>query len=122
MFPHLVPAGTLRTGKVSNMNSKRAVIRIQLDTQAKRALDHLCEQRGMTQIAVLSRAVTWLTKQNDLIQTAILCGLSEADQSELAKLLLKRMSKPSEDGDGASGDGMTAGRGAKRISRMEDGQ
>jgi predicted transcriptional regulator len=83
------------------MTQQRAVIRIQLDPQAKRLLDQLCEQRGMTQIAVLSRAVSWLTRQNNLIQTAILGGLSPEDQAELAKLLLKRMSKGSEPSDAA---------------------
>jgi hypothetical protein len=37
--------------------AKRAVIRLQLDLVAKQALDVLCERRGMTQIAVLSRLV-----------------------------------------------------------------
>jgi hypothetical protein len=73
------------------MGTKRAVIRIQVDVEAKQRLSQLCNKRGMTQIAVLSRVVTWLTKQNDLIQTAILSGLNPADQRALAKLLLKRM-------------------------------
>ena len=116
MFPHLPIKIEVRgTGKVENMSSKRAVIRIQLDTQAKRLLDQLCEQRGMTQIAVLSRAVSWLTKQNDLIQTAILSGLSEADQAELAKLLLKRMSKTSDEGEG--GEDRVQSRSTKRATR-----
>ena len=73
------------------MAAKRAVIRIQLDLRAKQMLDEICENRGMTQIAVLSRLVVWLTKQNNLIQTAVLGGLSEEDQMQLAQLLLKRM-------------------------------
>jgi len=44
------------------MEAKRAVIRIQLDNDAKQMLDTICEDRGMTQIAVLSRLVSWLTK------------------------------------------------------------
>jgi predicted transcriptional regulator len=75
------------------MSAKRAVIRIQLDLDAKQRLDALCDKRGMTQIAVLSRLVTWFSKQNDLIQTAILGGLSAQDLSALAKLLLRRLSK-----------------------------
>ena len=93
------------------MSAKRAVIRIQLDPQATRQLDQLCEQRGMTQIAVLSRAVTWLTRQSNLIQTAILGGLSAEDQSELAKVLLKRMAK----GDASATDGLALNE--KRTTR-----
>lgn len=81
------------------MTAKRAVIRIQLDLRAKELLDEICENRGMTQIAVLSRLVVWLTKQNNLIQTAVLGGLSDEDQTQLAQLLLKRMAsgEPSTD-------------------------
>lgn len=99
------------------MTPKRAVIRIQLDPQAKRMLDQLCEQRGMTQIAVLSRAVTWLTRQNNLIQTAILGGLSAEDQAELAKLLLKRMTRGNEQMDEPAAAG-AAKRSQKRAARV----
>lgn len=75
------------------MSAKRAVVRLQLDLEAKKRLDDLCEKRGMTQIAVISRLVIWFTKQNDLIQTAILGGLQATDLSALSKLLLKRLSK-----------------------------
>ena len=75
------------------MSAKRAVVRLQLDLEAKRCLDDLCEKRGMTQIAVISRLVIWFTKQNDLIQTAIIGGLRPADLAALSKLLLKRLSR-----------------------------
>ena len=75
------------------MSAKRAVVRLQLDLDAKRRLDDLCEKRGMTQIAVISRLVVWFTKQNDLIQTAILGGLRPGDLAALSKLILKRLSK-----------------------------
>ncbi len=76
-----------------NANAKRAVIRLQLDREAKQNLDEMCERRGMTQIAVISRLVTWFSKQNDLIQTSVLGGLQSADIAELSKLMLKRMAK-----------------------------
>jgi hypothetical protein len=89
-----------------SMAAKRAVIRIQLDLRAKQLLDEICENRGMTQIAVLSRLVVWLTRQNNLIQTAVLGGLSEEDQAQLAQLLLKRMAtgegKPDDEGSSKS--------------------
>ena len=49
------------------MTAKRAVIRLQLDIAAKQALDKLCERRGMTQIAVLSRLVKWFANQDEIV-------------------------------------------------------
>ncbi|HEX8910852.1 MAG TPA: hypothetical protein VF796_00735 [Humisphaera sp.] len=57
--------------------SKRAVIRLQLDLQAKQKLDDLCEAKGMTQIAVLSRLVTWFGRQDEVIQASVLGLLSD---------------------------------------------
>jgi hypothetical protein len=95
---------------MSSMAAKRAVIRIQLDLRAKQLLDEICEKRGMTQIAVLSRLVVWLTRQNNLIQTTVLGGLSEEDQAQLAQLLLKRM---------ATGEGKPDEGSAKRASNRQ---
>ena len=75
------------------MSAKRVVIRIQLDADAKVRLDQLCDKRGMTQIAVMSRLVTWFSRQNDVIQTAVLGGLAPEDLAELSKLMLKRIAK-----------------------------
>ncbi len=94
------------------MEAKRAVIRIQLDNDAKQMLDNICENRGMTQIAVLSRLVGWLTRQSNLVQTAILSGLDETDQSQLAKLVLNRMVVAEPDGN-SDGDASKRA-GAKR--------
>ena len=47
-------------------------MRIQLDSGTKHELDGLCEKRGMTQIAVMSRLVRWFVKQDDTIQAAVL--------------------------------------------------
>ncbi|HLL90286.1 MAG TPA: hypothetical protein VK324_13385, partial [Tepidisphaeraceae bacterium] len=66
------------------------------DPEAKRKLDQLCKDRGMTQIAVLSRLVGWFTRQNDLIQTAVLGQLKGRDLQDLAELLVKRMAKGDE--------------------------
>jgi len=73
------------------MAAKRAIMRIQLDASAKNELDRLCEKRGMTQIAVMSRLVGWFIRQDDLIQTAVMDTLSDAAMAKLAKQLLKRL-------------------------------
>jgi len=81
------------------MASKRSIMRIQLDMAAKDRLESLCERRGMTQIAVMSRLVNWFSLQDDYIQTAVLHTLSEESMSALAKSLLKKLSS------GKSADG-----------------
>jgi hypothetical protein len=78
------------------MSFKRAIIRLQLDREAKDALDELCERRGMTQISALSRLVRWFTRQDEVIQTAILGALSEESLQTLAQRLLGKIAR----GDG----------------------
>lgn len=74
------------------MSAKRAVIRLQLEVSAKKALDDLCDRRGMTQIAVLSRIVRWFVAQDEIIQASILGLLSEETLGELSQVLHKRLS------------------------------
>src|SRR4051794_41342649 len=79
------------------MSAKRAVIRLQLDLAAKQALDKLCERRGMTQIAVLSRLVKWFANQDEIVQASVLNLLSEAHLGDLSQILLKRLSAKAAD-------------------------
>lgn len=73
------------------MAAKRAIMRIQLDADAKQGLDKLCHRRGMTQVTVMSRLVTWFIRQDDAIQTAVMSSLSEGTMSQLARQLLKQL-------------------------------
>lgn len=82
------------------MSAKRAVIRLQLEISAKQALDRLCERRGMTQIAVLSRMVKWFVTQDEIVQASILGLLSENALGDLSRVLLSRLAA-SENGSGA---------------------
>ncbi len=76
--------------------AKRAVIRLQLDVAAKQQLDKLCERRGMTQIAVLSRLVKWFGRQDEVVQASVLGLLSDEMLGDLAQVLLKRLAASSE--------------------------
>ena len=71
--------------------AKRAVIRLQLDIAAKQQLDKLCEKRGMTQIAVLSRLVKWFAGQDEMIQASVLGLLSDEMLGDLGKTLHQRL-------------------------------
>lgn len=76
--------------------AKRAVIRLQLDIAAKQQLDKLCEKRGMTQIAVLSRLVKWFGRQDEVVQASVLGLLSDEMLGDLGEILLKRLANISQ--------------------------
>lgn len=90
------PRGRPRTGGAASADAasgKQAIIRLQLDLPAKHALDDLCERRGMTQIAALSRIAAWLVKQDEVLQAWVLNLMREDHLSEISKILLKRLSE-----------------------------
>jgi hypothetical protein len=79
------------------MSSKRAIIRLQLDLAAKQALDKLCERRGMTQIAALSRTVKWLVAQDEIMQAWVLGLMSEQHLGDMAQIAMKRLQDKSSE-------------------------
>ena len=64
--------------------AKQTIVRLQLDPGAKQVLDKLCDRRGMTQLAVMSRLVTWFGRQDQVIQASVLGLLSDEVLGELA--------------------------------------
>jgi len=78
------------------MDSKRPIIRLQVDIRAKEALDALCELRGMTQVAVASRLLKWFVAQDEVVQGTILGLLSDSAVASLGELLLKRIAAAAE--------------------------
>ena len=78
--------------------TKRAIMRIQLDGTAKADLDKICEKRGMTQIALMSRLVGWFVRQDEVIQTAVMSSLSDSSMNHLARQVLKRFASERSDG------------------------
>lgn len=87
-----------RPKSAASIAAKRAVIRLQLEVEAKRALDDLCDARGMTQIAVLSRVVKWFVAQDEVVQASVLGLMSQDYLGDLSQILLKRLAS-----DGAAG-------------------
>jgi hypothetical protein len=73
------------------MDEKRSIMRIQLDARSKDRLDEICQKRGMTQIAAMSRIVDWFSRQDEVIQTSVLHGLSQGSLSALAKSVLRKI-------------------------------
>src|SRR5947209_3697479 len=96
------------------MSAKRAVIRLQLEISAKQALDRLCERRGMTQIAVLSRMVKWFVAQDEIVQASILGLLSENALGDLSRVLLARLAT------GGEGNGTADARSFKEARELKE--
>ena len=69
----------------------RIIVRIELTPNAKARLNELTDKAGMTQVAMLSRLVEWFANQSDMIQAAVLGQYPLEIQSEIARLILKRM-------------------------------
>jgi hypothetical protein len=72
---------------------KRVIVRLQLDTAAKKKLDGLCEKRGMTQLTIMSRLVDWFTTQDDVAQTGVLSRLAPDALAPLAKKMLEKLAR-----------------------------
>lgn len=73
------------------MSMKRVILRAELTPQAKNGLEKICDQRGMTQVSVMSRLVLWFAHQDGPIQKAVL-GESDLDAADvLKKSLLRRL-------------------------------
>src|SRR3954471_3126615 len=83
------PRSTARPAEES-ANPNQAIIRLQLDLPAKQALDDLCDRRGMTQIAALSRTVRWPVAQDEIVQAWVLNLMSQEHLAEMSQILLKR--------------------------------
>ena len=69
----------------------RIIVRIELTPEAKRRLNELSDRAGMTQVSMLSRLVEWFANQSDMIQAAVLRQYPTEIESDIAKLILKRM-------------------------------
>ena len=73
------------------MAKQRAVIRLEMESSSKKQVDDVCEKRGMTQIAVLSRLVKWFANQDEMIQASVLGLLSEEMLGDLGQTLHQRL-------------------------------
>src|SRR5438045_5607543 len=94
--PRGPPRSTTRPAGEST-NPNQAVIRLQLDLPAKQALDDLCERRGMTQIAALSRTVRWLVAQDEIVQAWVLNLMSQEHLAAMSQIILKRRPEGASD-------------------------
>jgi hypothetical protein len=70
----------------------RIIVRVELTPSAKDAVNQMCDHAGMTQVAMLSRAIEWIAAQDEMVKSAILGQYPKAIEADIAKIILKRMS------------------------------
>jgi hypothetical protein len=75
------------------MAAHRNIMRIELTAKAKKKIQALGEQHGMTQVAMMSRLVEWAARQSETIQGAALGLYPQSISPDVAKLILEKMTK-----------------------------
>lgn len=73
------------------MSQKRVILRAELTQMAKNGLERVCDERGMTQVSVMSRLILWFASQEGKVQHAVLGHTGEDAASLLIQNLLKRL-------------------------------
>jgi hypothetical protein len=79
-------------------NSDEAVVRLQLDAAAKQALDNLCDRKGMTLTAAMSRLTLWLVNQDEIVQAWVLNLVSRENLGAVSETVLKGTDAKASDG------------------------
>jgi hypothetical protein len=74
------------------MKQKQIYIRIELTAAAKAALAKTSDQAGMTELALMSRLTEWFVNEDELIQALVVGRYPSQLQTDIAKLLLRKMS------------------------------
>jgi hypothetical protein len=69
----------------------RVIIRVEMNQSDVEALDKIGDRRGMTQLSIVSRMVSWFARQDADIQRLILND--RADPVGAASTILKRLAK-----------------------------
>ena len=71
--------------------SPRVIMRIELSPPAMERFLGYSDSLGMTQVALSSRLVEWLSRQDDIIQAAVLGLYPEDIRAEIPSRFLKRL-------------------------------
>jgi hypothetical protein len=74
--------------------AKRVQYRIELTASAKQMHAKLSDHHGMTEMAMMSRVLEWVTAQSEPIQAVCLGRYPAEIAPDVARLLLKQMGDP----------------------------
>jgi hypothetical protein len=69
---------------------KPDIVSVHLAPESKAALDHACQERGMTIKALLGRLIEWFNSIDKTEQSIVLGQVEQSDVRALAGLLARR--------------------------------
>jgi hypothetical protein len=75
------------------MASRRVILRAELNAAAKTVLERICEDRGMTQLSVMSRLAIWFAELEPEYQAQILRGDNPRLPQELTARLIEQLKR-----------------------------
>jgi hypothetical protein len=75
------------------MPEERRQVRLLISLNAKRKVEEIAKQNGMTEVEVASRIYLWFVEQPGVVQQGILGHLPADFREDLIELVLKRMRK-----------------------------
>ena len=83
--------GEQLTGAAPVDVEERVFVRIELTKSAKAVFHADCEARGMTQIAYMSRLLSWFALQDEAVRMAVLGHIPAALAPDVNALIAKRL-------------------------------
>jgi len=72
-------------------SSERSVFRVEISDDARRVMQGITDDIGITQIQIASRIIIWLSEQPDEIKAGVIGGLMGLPIRDPAELFLKSM-------------------------------
>lgn len=66
-------------------------MRVDLTGPAKKKIEVLGDEMGMTQVVMMSKLVEWFAKQSGPVRNAIVGDVSKVDRHEVTQMILKKM-------------------------------
>ena len=68
----------------------RIILRIELTSRANDRVNEMCDRKGMTQVAMLSRLIEWFSEQSEIVQAVVLGQLPAEIAPDIVQLVLKK--------------------------------
>jgi hypothetical protein len=90
-MPRRRTADSAGDGHGSANPPKRVILRAELTQVAKNGLERVCDDRGMTQVSVMSRLILWFASQEGRVQHAVLGHTGEDGARLLIEDLVRRL-------------------------------
>lgn len=75
---------------MKTQNKQQIIVSVQVPPDAKKQLDNICDDRGMTIKSLLGRLISWFGSIDKTEQSIVLGQVESSDTKSLAAMLLAR--------------------------------